>query len=81
MLVEADQDRHQPVDGEAPEVSLELADTPDVLAFNNAYIAEFEAALAASRNADQLVAAIKQKFPQAGLDPILRLTAARFFPN
>ena len=58
-----------------------LADTPDVLAFNKAYLAEFEIALAASHNAGELVAAMKQKFPQAGLDRILNFTAARFFPS
>jgi glyoxylase-like metal-dependent hydrolase (beta-lactamase superfamily II) len=59
----------------------ELPDTPDVLAFNKAYLTEFEAALAASRSAGELVAAMKQKFPEAGLDRILNFTAARFFPN
>ena len=59
----------------------ELPDTPDVLAFNRAYLTEFEAALAASHNAGELVAAMKQKFPQAGLDGILNFTAARFFPS
>ena len=59
----------------------ELPDTPDVLAFNSAYLTEFEAALAASQSAGELVAAMKQKFPQAGLDRILNFTAARFFPN
>ena len=58
-----------------------LPDTPDVLAFNRAYLTEFEAALAASHNAGELVAAMKQKFPQAGLDRILNFTAARFFPS
>ena len=58
-----------------------LPDTPDVLAFNEAYLTEFETALAASRSASELVAAMKQKFPQAGLDRILTFTAARFFPN
>jgi glyoxylase-like metal-dependent hydrolase (beta-lactamase superfamily II) len=59
----------------------ELPDTPDVLAFNNAYLIEFEAALAASHSAGELIAVMKQKFPQVGLDRILNLTAARFFPN
>jgi len=58
-----------------------LPDTPDVLAFNKAYLAEFEVALAASHSAGELVAAMKQKFPQAGLDRILNFTAARFFPS
>jgi hypothetical protein len=52
-----------------------------VLAFNKAYLAEFEVALAASHNARELVAAMKQKFPQAGQDRILNFTAARFFPS
>jgi glyoxylase-like metal-dependent hydrolase (beta-lactamase superfamily II) len=59
----------------------ELPDAPDVLAFNKAYLVEFEAALAASHNAGELIAAMKQKFPQAGLDRILNFTAARFFPS
>lgn len=58
-----------------------LPDTPNVLAFNKSYLAEFEVALAASHNAGELVAAMKQKFPQAGLDRILNFTAARFFPS
>ena len=59
----------------------DLPDTPDVLAFNEAYLAEFETALAASRSAAELVAAMKRKFPEAGLDRILSVTAARFFPS
>jgi glyoxylase-like metal-dependent hydrolase (beta-lactamase superfamily II) len=59
----------------------ELLDTPGVLAFNDAYLIEFEAALAASPSAGELVAAMKQTFPQAGLDRILNFTAAKFFPN
>ena len=59
----------------------ELPDTPDVLAFNEAYLTEFETALGASHSAAELVAAMKQKFPNAGLDRILSVTAARFFPN
>jgi len=59
----------------------ELPDTPDVLAFNQAYLVEFEAALAASHSGAELIAAMKQKFPQAGLDRILNFTAARFFPG
>ena len=59
----------------------DLPDTPDVLAFNSAYLTEFEAALAASHTANELIAAMKQKFPQAGLDRILQFTAARFFPT
>jgi glyoxylase-like metal-dependent hydrolase (beta-lactamase superfamily II) len=59
----------------------ELPDTPDVLAFNQAYLTEFEAALAASHNAGELIAAMKRKFPDAGLDRILNFTAARFFPS
>ena len=59
----------------------DLPDTPDVLEFNSAYLTEFEAALAASHTANELVAAMKQKFPQAGLDRILQFTAARFFPT
>jgi len=59
----------------------ELPDTPDVLAFNKAYLTEFEAALAASHTAGELIAAMKQKFPEAGLDRILNFTAARFFPS
>jgi len=59
----------------------ELPDTPEVLAFNKAYLTEFEAALAASHNAGELIAAMKQKFPEAGLDRILNFTAARFFPS
>jgi len=59
----------------------DLPDTPDVLAFNEAYLAEFETALAASRSAAELVAAMKRKFPEAGLERILSVTAARFFPS
>jgi hypothetical protein len=58
-----------------------LPDTPDVLTFNEAYLDAFEAALAASRSAIELTAAMKQKFPEVGLDRILDFTAARFFPK
>jgi glyoxylase-like metal-dependent hydrolase (beta-lactamase superfamily II) len=57
----------------------DLPDTPDVLAFNRTYLTEFEAALAASRSAGELVSVMKQKFPEVGLDRILNITAARFF--
>ena len=59
----------------------ELPDTPDVLTFNEAYLDAFEAALAASRSAIELTAAMKQTFPAVGLDLILDFTAARFFPK
>jgi hypothetical protein len=59
----------------------ELPDAPDVLAFNKAYLTAFETALATSHSAGELIAAMKQKFPEAGLDRILTFTAARFFPN
>src|SRR5262249_60679536 len=59
----------------------DLPDTPDVLEFNSAYLAEFETALAASHSANELIAAMKQKFPRAGLDRILNFTAARIFPS
>ena len=59
----------------------DLPDTPDVLEFNSAYLAEFETALAASHSANELIAAMKQKFPRAGLERILNFTAARFFPS
>jgi glyoxylase-like metal-dependent hydrolase (beta-lactamase superfamily II) len=58
-----------------------LPDSPDMLTFNKAYLAEFEVALKASHNARELVAAMKQEFPQAGQDRILNFTAARFFPS
>jgi hypothetical protein len=59
----------------------DLPDTPDVLALNQAYLTEFEAALMASRSAGELIAAMKRKFPETGLDRILNFTAARFFPS
>ena len=52
-----------------------------MLDFDLAYLVEFEAALKSSRSAGELVAAMKRKFPQAGLDRILSVTAARFFPG
>jgi len=52
-----------------------------VLTFNEAYLDAFEAALAASRSAIELTAAMKQTFPAVGLDLILDFTAARFFPK
>ena len=75
------QERHPRIVVAGHKNHAELPDTPDVLAFNRAYLTEFEGALAASRTAGELVAAMKQKFPQAGLDRILSFTAARFFPN
>ena len=54
---------------------------PDVVAFNRAYLTEFEVALATSNTANGLIAAMKQKFPQAGLGRILEFTAALFFPS
>jgi glyoxylase-like metal-dependent hydrolase (beta-lactamase superfamily II) len=59
----------------------DLPNTPDVIDFNSAYLTEFENALATSHRASELVAAMKQKFPQAGLEQILQFTAARFFPS
>jgi hypothetical protein len=52
-----------------------------VLTFNETYLVEFAAALAASHNAGELVAVMEQKLPEAGLDRILNFTAARFFPS
>ena len=75
------QERHPRIVVAGHKNRTDLPDTPDVLAFNDAYLTEFEAALAASHSAGELVAAMKQKFPQAGLDRILSFTAARFFPN
>ncbi len=75
------QERHPRIVVAGHKNHAELPDTPDVLAFNSAYLTEFEAALAASHSAGELIAAMKQKFPQAGLDRILNFTAARFFPN
>jgi len=75
------QERHPRIVVAGHKNHTDLPDTPDVLAFNDAYLTEFEAALAASHSAGELVAAMKQKFPQAGLDRILSFTAARFFPN
>lgn len=49
-----------------------------MLAFNKAYPIEFAVALAASHNAAELLAAMKQNSPQASLDQILNFTAARF---
>jgi hypothetical protein len=57
----------------------DLPDTADVLAFNQAYLAEFDAARAASHSAGELTAAMKKKFPAVGLDRVLSITAARFF--
>ena len=75
------QERHPRIVVAGHKNHADLPDTPDVLAFNSAYLTEFEAALAASHSAGELIAAMKQKFPQAGLDRILNFTAARFFPN
>ena len=75
------QERHPRIVVAGHKNHTDLPDTPDVLAFNDAYLTEFEAALAASHSAGELVVAMKQKFPQAGLDRILSFTAARFFPN
>jgi glyoxylase-like metal-dependent hydrolase (beta-lactamase superfamily II) len=75
------QERHPRIVVAGHKNRAELPDTPDVLAFNKAYLTEFEAALAASHNAGELIAAMKQKFPEAGLDRILNFTAARFFPS
>ena len=75
------QERHPRIVVAGHKNHTDLPDTPDVLAFNDAYLTEFEGALAASHSAGELVAAMKQKFPQAGLDRILSFTAARFFPN
>ena len=59
--------------------SSDLPDTPASLAFTQKYIAQFEAALAASKNADELKAKIKAAQPNLGLEPILDFAAQAAF--
>jgi glyoxylase-like metal-dependent hydrolase (beta-lactamase superfamily II) len=58
----------------------ELADTPAAIDFTSRYIADFETARAASRNAEDLIAAMQRKYPHAGLPIALTFAAKAAFP-
>jgi hypothetical protein len=51
------------------------------LAFTSQYITDFDAAKAASNNADSLVAAVQRKHPRLSLPLILTFAANAAFPN
>jgi glyoxylase-like metal-dependent hydrolase (beta-lactamase superfamily II) len=59
--------------------SATLPDTPASLAFTKKYIEQFEAALAASKNAEELKAKVKAQQPDLGLEPILDFAAQAAF--
>jgi glyoxylase-like metal-dependent hydrolase (beta-lactamase superfamily II) len=59
----------------------DLPDSPEILARNETYIEDFGAALAASHTASDLVAAMKQKYPQFGGDRGLSISAKTLFPE
>lgn len=52
---------------------------PSDMAFTAKYITDFEAALAASRNADELVAAVTKAYPDLGLPIVLTFAAKAAF--
>ncbi|HEX9705351.1 MAG TPA: MBL fold metallo-hydrolase [Gemmatimonadales bacterium] len=60
--------------------SPDLPNSPDAIAFTTRYIADFEAARATAQNADELIAAVKQKHPDLGLEAILTFAARAAFP-
>lgn len=61
--------------------SADLPNDPDALAFTSQYITDFDAATAASNNADSLISAVQQKYPTLGLPLILTFAAKAAFPN
>ena len=61
--------------------SPELADNQEPLAFGIRYITDFEAAVSGSHSAADLVAAMKQKYPQIGGERTLQFGARALFPQ
>jgi glyoxylase-like metal-dependent hydrolase (beta-lactamase superfamily II) len=60
--------------------SADLPNSPDAVAFTARYIADFETARATAQNAEELIAAMKQKYPDLGLELILTYAARAAFP-
>jgi hypothetical protein len=58
-----------------------LADSPAAIGFTARYIADFEKAKAAAQTADELTAAMKQAYPDAGLLIVLTFAAKAAFAN
>lgn len=57
-----------------------VKDSPDAIAFNAGYIRDFEAVRKSASNADEFIAMMKAKYPNAGqADTLLALTAKRMF--
>jgi glyoxylase-like metal-dependent hydrolase (beta-lactamase superfamily II) len=58
-----------------------LADSPAAIGFTSRYIADFDKAKAAAHTADELAAAMKQAYPDAGLLVALTFAAKAAFAN
>jgi glyoxylase-like metal-dependent hydrolase (beta-lactamase superfamily II) len=56
-----------------------LPDNPAAPAFTRQYITDFDATRKSSSNADQVVATMKQKYPQCSSEFFLKLSASRAF--
>jgi len=61
--------------------SAESPDGTDAIQFTAGYIRAFEAAKASSHSADELIAKLKQKYPDLGLEPALTFAAKAAFPQ
>jgi glyoxylase-like metal-dependent hydrolase (beta-lactamase superfamily II) len=58
-----------------------LSDNPAALAFTRTYNTDFDSTRKSASNADQVVAAMKQKYPQCSFEYFLVLSARRAFAN
>lgn len=58
-----------------------LPDNPTALAFTTAYITDFDSTRKSASSADQVVTAMKQKYPQCSFEYFLVLSARKAFAN
>jgi hypothetical protein len=58
-----------------------LPDNPAALAFTRQYITDFDSTRKSASNADQVIAAMKQKYPQCSSEYFLMLSARKAFAN
>ncbi len=61
--------------------SVDSPDSPGAINFTRDYIRAFEAEKAASHNADELIAKMKQREPDLGLEAVLTFAANAAFPK
>jgi len=61
--------------------SVDTADSPDAVEFMRGYLAAFDKAIGPATNADELVAAMKQRYPDLGMPLFLNYASREAVPN